>query len=116
MNKLDKYIAEVKDRLEKATKGPWFARRCTDDCWCGVISDVEDSDLLEHCILSSGSMSIEDAAFSAHSRTDVEALIDILNKVIEQRNKNTSSSDSDLMYRAELDSQLESLIPTEGDK
>jgi len=119
MTKVDKYLKEVKERCDRATEGPWE--------WSGYDLDGPNyKSVIEFsCDTSFGlsgasencQISKENEQFIAHSRTDVEVLLKMLEKVI----TGYAIAITDLTYKAPDNAvqhegilqKLESLIPKE---
>lgn len=62
----DEELAQIKERAEKATEGPWKCADTTDGAWL-----LDDADL----IVAGTFGREEDASFTAHAREDIPKLI-----------------------------------------
>jgi hypothetical protein len=77
---VDKFIAEVKARAEKATPGPWHQ---WDKDW--VVSPVPSQEIPgcnEGTAYTVGKNQSADAEFIAHARTDVDHLVAMVEAVL----------------------------------
>lgn len=90
MKELNEILAEMKERCEAATPGPW--KRVTGD-YVGFVGEQffavtdtspdEDGDLKSIC--ASQRVKLENADFIAHARSDLPKLLACLEKALEQR-------------------------------
>ena len=77
-------VKEIRERLEKATPGPWCYGAGNSSVLCDVgIIDHKGFGILVNCGRSSGSETPEDGDFIAHSRTDVPDLLAALKQARE---------------------------------
>jgi len=71
-----KYFAEIKAREQAATPGPWEYFDCANEIWSIAHKTVTNDDTVIGGTEGEGiSINKPDAAFIAHARTDIPALI-----------------------------------------
>lgn len=78
MTTIEDKLNEIKERAEAATKGPWFH-----GSYLGRSSEVFSRKVRE--IANCHSRNGIDSEFIAHARTDVPALLAVIEKLMEQR-------------------------------
>lgn len=108
MSKLDEYLAGVKGRCEKATKGPWTAEGQY------VVAEVTggrpNGEVIGRMEASADHLTFAErranANLAAHARTDVEALL----KMVEALRQPS------VILRDGVDATLEALVPQEKPK
>ena len=76
MNNLDKYLKEVKQRVSGATEGPWKFHHHK---WKYPIMNKH-----QHIIVSKTNGIDDDADFIAHSRQDIEMLLEMVEECTKQ--------------------------------
>lgn len=80
---LSTYLEEVSRRAKAATPGAWYAHHCAagkgTGCWCKVVGTAADPEAHDmDSVISMGAVGAKDADFIAHSRTDIEKLLAIV--------------------------------------
>lgn len=83
MTPFETKLAKIKERAENATPGPWFR-----GSYLGCSSEVFSRKVRE--IANCHSRNGIDSEFIAHARTDVPALLAVIEKLLEQRYRGTS--------------------------
>lgn len=87
MTKLNSYLAEVKERADKATSGPWKACRINGGCYVERVESDSVVEMIAERVIKDKERwpeGYDTSLFIAHSRQDIPTLLRLLEMVIER--------------------------------